>query len=104
MEISVRKVAQVIPMGHELDRAEGELRAFLDRLNEDEATELVALFWIGRGSFEADDWDEAVATARAEATVPTADYLLGSPHFSDHLEAGAEAMGLDIADAEDDLM
>jgi hypothetical protein len=25
MEISVRKVAQVILMGHELDRAEGEL-------------------------------------------------------------------------------
>jgi hypothetical protein len=104
MEISVRKVAQVILMGHELDRAEGELRAFLDRLNEDEAAELVALFWIGRGSFEADDWEEAVATARAEATVPTADYLLGSPHFSDHLESGAEAMGLDIGDAEDDLM
>jgi hypothetical protein len=73
-------------------------------LNEDEAAELVALFWIGRGSFEADDWEEAVATARAEATVPTADYLLGSPHFSDHLESGAEAMGLDIGDAEDDLM
>jgi hypothetical protein len=104
MEISVRKVAQVILMGHELDRAEGELRAFLDRLNEDEAAELVALFWIGRGSFEADDWEEAVATARAEATVPTADYLLGSPHFSDHIESGAEAMGLDIGDAEDDLM
>jgi hypothetical protein len=104
MEISVRKVAQVILMGHELDRAEGELRAFLDGLNEDEAAELVAMFWVGRGSFEADDWAEAVATARAEATVPTADYLLGSPHFSDHLEAGAEAMGLDIADAEDDLM
>jgi hypothetical protein len=31
MEISVRKVAQVILMGHEMDRAEGELRAFLDR-------------------------------------------------------------------------
>jgi hypothetical protein len=104
MEISVRKVAQVILMGHEMDRAEGELRAFIDQLNEDEAAELVALFWIGRGSFEADDWEEAVATARAEATVPTADYLLGSPHFSDHLESGAEAMGLDIGDAEDDLM
>ncbi len=104
MEISVRKVAQVILMGHEMDRAEGELRAFLDRLNEDEAAELVAMFWVGRGSFDAEDWAEAVATARAEATVPTADYLLGSPHFSDHLEAGAEAMGLDIADAEDGLM
>jgi hypothetical protein len=104
MEISVRKVAQVILMGHEMDRAEGELRAFIDQLNEDEAAELVALFWIGRGSFEAEDWDEAVETARAEATTPTADYLLGSPHFSDHLEAGAEAMGFDITDEEDDLM
>lgn len=104
MEISVRKVAQIILMGHELDRAEGELRAFIDRLNEDEAAELVALFWIGRGSFEVEDWSEALSTARAEATVPTVDYLLGSPHFSDHLEAGAEAMGLDITNEEDDLL
>jgi hypothetical protein len=104
MEISVRKVAQVIVMGRELDRAEGELRAFIDRLNEDEAAELVALFWVGRGSFDAEDWEEALETARAEATVPTADYLFGSPHFADHLEAGAEAMGFDIADEEDDIM
>lgn len=104
MEISVRKVAQVILMGHELGRAEGELRAFLDRLNEDEAAELIALFWIGRGSFDPEDWAEAVGTARAEATTPTADYLLGSPHFADHLEAGAEAMGFDITDEEDDLL
>jgi hypothetical protein len=104
MELSVRKVAQVILMGHELDRAEGELRAFIDRLNEDEAAELIAMFWIGRGSFEAEDWADAVQTARAEATTPTADYLLGSPHFADHLEAGAEALGYDITDEEDDLM
>ncbi|MBY6203027.1 DUF3775 domain-containing protein [Maritalea mobilis] len=104
MEISVRKVAQIVLMGHELDRAEGELRAFIERLNEDEAAELVALFWIGRGSFDADDWAEAVETAQAEATVPTADYLLGSPHFSDHLEAGCEAMGIDVTDEEDGLM
>ncbi|MEM7722799.1 MAG: DUF3775 domain-containing protein [Pseudomonadota bacterium] len=104
MELSRRKLAQVILMGHELDRAEGELRAFLDRLNEDEAAELIAIFWVGRGSFEADDYAEALSTARAEATTPTADYLLGSPHFSDHLEAGAEALGIDVADEEEDLM
>jgi hypothetical protein len=104
MEISARTVAQVVLLGHEIDRAEGEFRGFLERLNEDEAAELVALFWIGRGSYETEDWTEAVGTARAEATTPTADYLLGSPHFADHIEAGAEAMGLDIADAEDDLM
>jgi hypothetical protein len=104
MEISTRKVAQVVLMGRELDRAEGELRAFIDRLNEDEQAELVALFWIGRGSFEAGDWDEALRTAQTEATTPTADYILGSPHFADHIEAGAEAMDLDIADEEEDLM
>ena len=104
MEISARDVAQIVILGHELDRGEGELRAFVERLNEDEQAELVALFWIGRGSFEPDDWEEAVDTARAEATTPTADYLLGSPHFADHLEAGAEAMGLDVAAEEEDLM
>ena len=100
----MRKVAQVIVMGHEMERAEGELRAFIDRMNEDEQAELTAIYWIGRGSFEAEDWDEAVSTARAEATTPTADYLLGSPHFADHLEAGAEAVGMDITDEEEDLM
>jgi hypothetical protein len=104
MEISVRKVAQVILMGHEIERSEGELRAFIDRMNEDEQAELTALYWIGRGSFDSDDWAEALETARAEATTPTADYLLGSPHFADHLEAGAEALGMDITDEEDDLM
>ena len=71
---------------------------------EDERAELTAIYWIGRGSFEVEDWDEAVETALAEATIPTADYLLGSPHFADHLEAGAEAMGIDITDVEEGLL
>lgn len=104
MEISIRKVAQVILMGHELERAEGELRGFINQMNDDEKAELTAIYWIGRGSFDAGDWDEAVETARAEATTPTVDYLLGSPHFADHIEAGAEAMGLDITDEEEDLL
>lgn len=36
LAISTHKVAQIILMGHELDRAEGELRGFLETLNEDE--------------------------------------------------------------------
>lgn len=104
MEITARAVAQVILMGHEMERAEGELRGFVDRLGRDEQAELVALFWIGRGSFEAEDFAEALTTAKAEATVPTVDYLTGSPHFADHLEAGAETMGLDVAGHEEDLL
>ena len=34
LDISTRKIAQVILMARELERAEGELRAFIDRLSE----------------------------------------------------------------------
>ncbi len=104
LEISEYKIAQVVLMSRELERAEPELRAFLDRLNEDEAASLVALMWIGRDSFDAEELAEAIATAKAEATTPTADYLIGTPHLSDHLENGAEALGLSLSDDEDDLI
>ena len=104
LEISQRKVAQVILYGHEVDRAERELRGFLETLNEEEQISLIAVMWIGRGSFEPDDLQEAIATAQAEASTPTADYLLGTPHFADHHEAGMEALGLSAAEAEEDLL
>lgn len=104
MEISARKVAQVIILSRELDRAEGEFRAFVDRLSMDEQAELVALMWIGRGSYEPEDLDEAIQMATAEATVPTADYLIGTPHLSDHLETGLEAIDVSAMEIEDDLM
>ena len=104
LDISTYKVAQVILMSRELDRAEGEVRAFIERLAEDEQASLVALMWIGRGSFTADELEEAKATARDEATTPTADYLLGTPHLSDHLENGLDELGLSAQDDEDDLV
>ena len=104
LDISTRKIANVILMTREINRAEGELRAFIDGLSEDEQISLVALMWIGRGSFDAEELDEAKATAASEATTPTADYLLGTPHLSDHLENGMEALGLSISDDEDDLL
>ena len=104
MEISARKVAQVALMARELGRAEGELRAFIDRLNVDEQAELVAVMWIGRESFFAEDLEEAIATAKSEASTPCADYLLGTPHLSDHLENGLDALGVSAEDVENDLM
>ena len=104
LEISPRKVVQVALMAHELDRAEAELRAFIDSMTEDEQAELVAIMWIGRESFDADDLAEAIATARAEATTPCADYLIGTPHLADHLENGLDALGISALDEEDDLL
>lgn len=100
LDISPTKVRQIIAFGHEVERAENELRGFLDTLNEDEGHSLIALMWIGRESFAPDEYAEALATARHEANTPTADYLIGTPHFPDHLEAGLEALG--ISDTDDD--
>jgi len=104
LDITSYKIAQVILMSRELDRAEGELRAFIERLSEDEQASLVAVMWIGRGSFAADELEEAKATASEEATTPTADYLLGTPHLSDHLENGLDELGISVIGDEDDLV
>lgn len=104
LEISARKVAQVAMMARELGRAEGEMRAFIDRMGEDEQAELVAIMWIGRDSFDVEELGEAIRTARAEASTPCADYLIGTPHLSDHLENGLDALGISAEDVENDLM
>ena len=94
LNISTHKINQVIMYGHEVDRAENELRGFLEALNEEESQCLIAVMWVGRGSFDADEISEALATAAQEANTPTSDYLIGTPHFADHLESGMEALGL----------
>ncbi len=104
LEISTRKVAQVALMARELGRAEGELRAFIERLGMDEQAELTAIMWIGRGSFEREELAEAIETAKSEASTPTADYLIGTPHLADNIEAGLDALGVDVQDVEEDLI
>lgn len=85
------------------DATEGELRAFIARLNEDEKAELTAIMWVGRGTFEAEELSEAYETAKAEAVTPTEDYLLGEPMLADYLEAGLEKFGFDVSDLEDEI-
>jgi hypothetical protein len=64
----------------------GELRAFIDGLNIDEQVSLVALVWIGRGTYESDELAEAMTTARSEGVNKTSAYLLGVPLLAEYLE------------------
>lgn len=70
-----------------------ELRQFIESLNEDEQVELVALAWIGRGSFSVEEWEEAKAEAQRAHNDRTADYLLGMPLLADYLAEGLAAFG-----------
>lgn len=77
-----------------------ELGGFLSALNEDEKVNLVAIAWIGRGTFEPEEWDDALAVARSERTTPTAAYLLGDPLIADYLDEGMSLLGFDMAPIE----
>ena len=104
LPITTDKIAEVIILARELDRAEAEFDGFIEALNEEEQAALVAVYWIGRGTYDADDLEEALATAANEATTPTAAYLKGSPLLAVHLEAGLDALDISATDAEDELM
>lgn len=104
LEISPSKVVQVIFQHREGPVARAELHAFIDGLNDDEKAQLTAIAWVGRGAFEAADFPEALRTAYSEATTPTSDYLMGMPHLSENLEAGLEALGVDVSGEEEDLL
>ncbi len=86
------------------DATQAELKEFIRDLNEDEQASLVALAWIGRGSFAAEELDEALSTARSERTNRTADYLLGMPLLPDYLEEGLDRLGYSVEDTEDDVI
>jgi len=72
---------------------EEELRELINDLNVDEAAELIALAWVGRGDYDASEWTDALAAARERANKRTAKYLLGMPLLADWLEEGLEAIG-----------
>lgn len=86
------------------DATRSEVAEFIAGLNDDEQANLVALVWIGRGSFTADEFDEAVETAKAEKINKTEDYLLGTPLLADYLEEGLDKLGINIEDAEEDIL
>ncbi|MDO5612636.1 MAG: DUF3775 domain-containing protein [Paracoccus sp. (in: a-proteobacteria)] len=118
LDITPDKIAHIIIRAREYDsgidawahnghrRGHGtrtELHDFIESLNDDEQAALVAVMWIGRESFEPEELAEAIATARAEKSTPTEDYLMGEPRLADYLEAGMEALGLSPEDEEQDL-
>jgi Protein of unknown function (DUF3775) len=65
-----------------------ELVAFIRALDIDEQISLVALAWLGRGTYDLSEWQQALDTARGEHNDRTAEYLLGLPMLGDYLEEG----------------
>ena len=78
------------------DGVEEELRAQLGDLGEDQLAEVLAFCWIGDGTYEAADWDEAMeeASDSTKNGSGTIDELLDMPMLASVLEAGLAAFEL----------
>lgn len=101
LEISPSRVARIIVQARDMNANSAMIRSYISDLNTDEQASLVAVMWIGRDTFTADDLAEAIQTAKMEATAPTEDYLMGETMLADYLEAGLEALGYDVEELED---
>jgi hypothetical protein len=80
------------------DSVHHEIVSFIRGLNEEEQINLVALAWLGRGTFDISECTQAIDTARAEHSNRTAQYLLGLPLLGDYLENGLDAFSLGCTD------
>lgn len=70
---------------------EEEVGALLDDLAEDQLAEVVALAWVGRGTYDSSEWEEAFAEANELDSQERMDELTEMPLLAGHLEAGLAA-------------
>jgi hypothetical protein len=83
------------------DPVREELLGAIRGLDRGERARLVALAWLGRGTYDLGEWDEAVDTARNEHPTREAEYLLSLPLLGDYLEDGLAMFDEGIVDQTD---
>ena len=86
------------------DATRQELREFLNGLNEDEQASLIALAWIGRGTYAPGELDEAIATAKSEHGSNAPAYLFSLPLLPDYLEDALDQLGICAGAAEEEIL
>jgi hypothetical protein len=76
---------------------EEELHAVFEDLGEDQLAEVLAFCWVGQGTYDASDWDEAMEEAQSlvsESTSEAIDELMEQPMLASVLDAGLAAFEL----------
>lgn len=73
---------------------EEEVQALLDDLGDDQVQEILALAWVGRGTYDASEWDDALEEAADPNAEDPVDQLLDMPTLAAFLDAGLAAFEL----------
>lgn len=89
---------------HGNDPVVQEIASFINALSIDEQIDLVALTWLGRDDYTAEDWAEVREEAARQHNNRTAAYLLGTPTVGDFLEEGLSMLGYSCEEFEIDRL
>jgi hypothetical protein len=76
---------------------EEELKAVFEDLGEDQLAEVIAFCWVGQGTYEAADWDEAMQEAQdlvGESSEEAIGELMDQPMLASVLDSGLAAFDL----------
>jgi hypothetical protein len=79
------------------DSVEEELKAVFEDLGEDQLAEVIAFCWVGQGTYEAADWDEAMTEAQdlvGESSQEAIAELMDQPMLASVLDSGLAAFDL----------
>jgi len=79
------------------ESVEEELKAAFEDLGEDQLAEVIAFCWVGQGTYDAADWDEAMTEAQdltSGGTDGAIDELMDMPMLASVLESGLAAFDL----------
>ena len=79
------------------ESVEEELTAVFEDLGEDQLAEVIAFCWVGQGTYEAGDWDEAIEEAQSlvgGGTAHAVAELMDMPMLASVLESGLAAFDL----------
>ena len=71
---------------------EEELVAAIEDLAEDQQAELLAFAWVGQGTYDASDWDEAMEEASSVGSI--VEELMEMPMLASVLESGMAAFDI----------
>ena len=79
------------------ESVEEELQAAFEDLGEDQLAEVIAFSWVGQGTYEAADWDEAYSEAQdlvSDGTAGAIAELMDMPMLASVLDSGLAAFDL----------
>ena len=70
-----------------------EMLYAINDLEPDQACELLALMWLGRGDYETDEWESALSVAQDSWDGQTVHNMIATPLLADYMAEGLDLLG-----------